>query len=223
MTRTLIACRGCDLLQRLPPLAPGESARCARCGHVLSKQAVNSLDRSLALAVAAAVLVLVANATPLMQLSAAGRTSSTTIIGGAVQLWHHGERITSAIVAFCAVVAPAAFLACLLTVLLAARRADASSAPAPRWIGEILRWTRYMHAWSLLEVMLLGLLVALVKIAELARVSADAGIFSLGALTFLFPAIMAHFDAREIWERIEWIDTAPHSDPTAANGPVMRE
>ena len=209
MTRTLIACRGCDLLQWLPPLASGESAHCSRCGHLLSRRAVNSLDRALALAVAAAVLLLVANATPLLQVSVAGRTSATTIIGGAIQLWRNDERMTAAVVAFCVVLAPAAFVACLLTVLLTARRADSRSLPAPRWIGEFLRWTRYLHAWSLLEVMLLGLLVALVKIAESAQVSAHVGIFCVGALTFLFPAIMAHFDAREVWERIEWFAPSP--------------
>jgi paraquat-inducible protein A len=216
MTQTLIACRGCDLLQRLPPLAPGERARCARCGHLLAKQAVNSLDRCLALTIAATVLYLVANATPLMALSVVGRSASTTIVGGAVAMWRHDERIAATVVAFCAVLAPAAFLAAVLTVLVSARRASAKGLPVSRGIGEILRWTRHLHAWSLIEVMLLGTLVALVKIAELARVSADVGIFSLAALTVLFPAIMAHFDPREIWERLEWTREGAAGNPAGA-------
>lgn len=204
MTKTLIACRGCDLLQWLPPLAAGERAHCVRCGHELARHAVNSLDRALALVVAAAVLLLLANLTPLMGLAVVGRSSSTTIIGGALEMWTHGERVTAAVVAFCAVLAPATFVTGLLVVLLAARRSAARGLAAPRWLGEILRWTRYLHAWSLLEVMLLGMLVALVKIAQLASVSAGIGILSVAALAVLFPMIMAHFDAREIWERIEW-------------------
>jgi len=182
-------------------------------------QTVDSLDRCLALTVAAAVLFVVANATPLIELSAAGRTSSTTIIGGVAQMWRHDERITAAIVAFCAMIAPAAFLVGLLTVLTAARRSSALGKQAPRWIGEILRWIRYLHAWSLLEVMLLGLLVALVKITQSAQVTADVGIFSIAALTFLFPAILANFNAREIWERIEWTTATPGSGP-AGDGSV---
>lgn len=205
MTETLVACRGCDLLQRLPSLARRERAHCARCGHVLGRRAVDSLERSLALTVAAALLLVIANTTPLMDLSAVGRTASATVIDGAMQMWRHDERITAVVVAFCALLAPAAFLASLLTVLLAARRSAALGVPAPRWIGEILRWSRHLHAWSLLEVMLLGLLVSLVKIAQYARVSADIGIFAVAALTFVFPAIMTHFDQREIWERIEWV------------------
>lgn len=215
MNQTLIACSGCDLLQELPSLAPGERALCARCGHLLAKQPVDSNDRSLALTVAAAVLLLVANTTPLMGLSVVGRSATTTIVGGAVAMWRHDQRITAMVVAFCAVLAPAAFVIALLTVLIAARRASARGLPAPRWIGEILRWTRYLHAWSLLEVMLLGMMVALVKIAELARVSADVGILSVAALTLLFPAIMAHFDPREMWQRIEWTSAEPAGKPVA--------
>ena len=208
MTQTLIACPGCDLLQWLPPLAPGERTRCARCQHLLAKRAVNSLDRCLALSIAGAVLLVLANTTPLMGLSVVGRTASTTIIGGALAMWHHDEHLTAMVVAFCALLAPAAFLLALLTVLVTERRARNRRLPVPRWIGETLRWIRYLHAWSLLEVMLLGMMVALVKIAELARVSADVGIFSVAALAVLFPAIMAHFDPLEIWQRIEWTSAA---------------
>lgn len=217
MTQVLVACHGCDLLQQLPPLARGERACCARCGHLLARRASNSLERALALTVAAAVLLVLANTTPLVTLAAVGRSASTTILGGALQMWQHQERLTAAVVAFCAVLAPAAFLASLLTVLLATRRSEARAAPAPRWIGEILRWSRHLHAWSLLEVMLLGLLVALVKIADVAQVSAQAGIVAVAALTFLFPAIMVHFDAREIWERIEWL--APEAGGSGGRSP----
>jgi paraquat-inducible protein A len=56
------------------------------------------------------------------------------------------------------------------------------------------------------EVMMLGILVALIKIAEMATVEADAGMYAMGALVLLFPAIMASFDAEEIWQRVEWAD-----------------
>lgn len=217
MIQTLIACRGCDLLQRLAPLAPGERAYCIRCGHLLAKRAVNSHDRCLALTVAAAVLYLVANCTPLMGLSVAGRSASTTIVGGAVAMWHHDEHITATVVAFCAVVAPAAFLSAVLAVLVSERRASARDLPISRRIGGILRWTSHLHAWSLLEVMLLGTLVALVKIADVARISAGVGIFSVAALTLLFPAIMAHLDTGEIWQRVAWTSAPPAEE--LARGP----
>lgn len=213
---SLVACPGCDLLQDLPALRPGERATCPRCARTLTRQPLHALDRCLALSIAAAILLIVANVTPLMDLSVEGRTSSTTIIGGVIEMWNHDEQVTALVVAFCAVIAPAGFIVSMLTVLAAALMP-----PAPRWIGEVLRWMRYLHIWSLQEVMMLGILVALVKIAELARVNAGAGIFCVGALTLLFPAIIVSFDSREVWKRLRWADTAGLEDaPHEASGGV---
>ena len=70
-----------------------------------------------------------------MGLSAVGRPASTTIFGGALEMWEDGEPVTAVIVAFCAVIAPGVYIAFMLTVLLAVRRP-----PAPHWVGEMLRW-----------------------------------------------------------------------------------
>jgi paraquat-inducible protein A len=66
-----------------------------------------------------------------------------------------------------------------------------------------------MRPWSMNEVMLLGILVALIKIAELATVDAGIGMYAVGALVILFPAIMVTFDPGEIWQRVEWADDRP--------------
>ena len=157
------------------------------------------IDLPLALTVTAAIVFIVANTTPLMGLSAVGRQASTTIMGGAYQMWLQGEQITAVIVAFCAVIAPAGYILFMLAVLFAVRRP-----PAPPWVGEMLRWAHSMQPWSMNEVMMLGILVALIKIAELANVEAGAGMYAMGALVILFPAIMATFDPEEIWQRVEW-------------------
>ena len=63
-----------------------------------------------------------------------------------------------------------------------------------------------MRPWSMHEVMLLGILVALTKIAELASVEPGVGMYAVGALVMLFPAIMVSFDRGEVWKRAEWAD-----------------
>lgn len=196
-----VACPDCDLLQRLPTLPPGGKGRCPRCGYTLAARPTHSLELPLALTVTAAIVFVIANTAPLMGLSAVGRHASTTIIGGAYQMWVDGQAITATIVAFCAVIAPAGYLLFMLTVLLAAGRF-----PVPAWVGEMLRWAQHLQVWSMLEVMMLGILVALIKIAELATVNAGVGMYAVGALMMLFPAIMVTFDPREIWQRVEWAD-----------------
>ena len=204
-----VACPDCDLLQNIPPLGHGEKARCTRCGHTLAMRSSDPLDRPLALTVTAIIVFIVANTEPLMMLSAVGRTASTTILGGAYQMWATGEQITAAIVAFCVVIAPALYLLFMLAVLLAIRRP-----PAPYWVGEALRWALHMQPWSMYEVMLLGILVALIKIAELATVAPGIGMFAVGGLVVLFPAIAVTFDPREVWDRVEWVEPED-SQPTA--------
>ncbi len=202
-----IACPDCDLLQRVPSVPPGGKARCARCGETLVNQRADPLDRPLALTIAASIALLIANTTPLMGLSAVGRESSTTIIGGAREMWLQGSEITAAIVAFCAVVAPAGHMLFLLVVLLAVRRP-----PAPRWVGEMLRSAHFMEPWSMTEVMMLGILVALVKIAQLATVIPGIGMYAAGAFVLLVAAVTVTFDPREVWKRVEWADGAPPRD-----------
>jgi paraquat-inducible protein A len=197
-----VACPECDLLQRLPEVPAGGKARCVRCGHTLASPPRDPLDRPLALTLAAAIVFLVAHTTPLMGLSAVGRHASTTIAGGVLEMWQQGEQITAVIVAFCAAIAPGGFILFMLTVLLAVRRP-----PAPQWVGEMLRWGSSMRPWSMNEVMILGILVALIKIAELATVEPGLGMYALGGLVVLFPAIMLTVDPREIWKRVEWADS----------------
>jgi paraquat-inducible protein A len=196
-----IACHDCDLLQQLPPLPPGGKARCARCGETLASQRADPLDLPLALTIAAAIALIVANTMPLMSLSAVGRHASTTIIGGAIEMWDQGSPITALAVAFCAVIAPAGHVLFLLVVLLSIRRP-----PAPRWVGELLRSAHFMEPWSMTEVMMLGILVALFKIAQLATVIPGIGMYAAGVLIVLLSAVLVTFDPHEVWARVRWAD-----------------
>ena len=96
-----------------------------------------------------------------MSLSAAGRTATTTLAGGAYEMWLQGSEVTAVIVAFCAVVAPA------LLRRVPARGAARGAAPAGAAVvgGTLMRWADRLRPWSMNEVLLLGILVALTKIA----------------------------------------------------------
>ena len=206
-----MACPDCDLPQTIPQLPPGGSARCARCQETIARNPSDPIDRPLALTVGAAIVYLLANLTPLMGLSAVGREATTTIAGGAHEMWVQGSEITALAVAFCAVIAPGGYIAFMLTVLLAVRHP-----PAPQWVGTMLRFAAFMQPWSMNEVMLLGILVALIKIATLADVIPGVGIFAVGVLIVLLAAIAATFDRHEVWTRVQWADgSLPPPEPDA--------
>ena len=203
---TIEACPDCDLLQQVPEPPPGARAACVRCGHVLRVGVVDGFDKPLALSVTTLIVLLIANLTPMMGLTVVGRHASTTIAGGCMDMWLAGERITAVIVAFCALVAPVGFILLIGVVLVLVRRP-----PAPTWAGEVLRWAQSMQPWAMLEVMMLGVLVALVKIAELATVQAGIGMYAIFAAMLLFPAIAVSLDPERLWQRIRWADgELPH-------------
>jgi paraquat-inducible protein A len=202
-----VACRECELQQRVPPLPPGGKAVCARCKMTIARNPVDPIDRPLALAITAAVVFLIANLSPLMGMSVAGLDSSTTILGAARETWLRGSELAAVSVAFCAVVAPGLFIAFMLLMLLAARRP-----PAPRWVGRLLRMSESVQPWSMNEVMLLGVLVALIKVSQFATVVPGVGLFALGVLVVLLAALGSSFDSHVIWQRVVWADgTRPES------------
>src|SRR5260370_11911041 len=198
---SLIVCPHCDLLQRLPELAPGASARCPRCNKELWRRREDSLNRTLALSLAAAVLYIIANSVPMLGLTIVGRAASTTVLGGVETLWQDGQEIVAVLVFFTVVLAPALQIGLMLAIVLGALRAS-----APRWVGTLLRHHPTTGTWSMIEVMMLGVLIALVKIADYATVIPGVALFVLGALVFVLAAMQASFDPREVWQKIVWAE-----------------
>ncbi len=208
---SLVACPHCDLLQRLPEIKDGESARCPRCDKELWRRREDSLNRTLPLVLAALVLYVIANSVPMLGLTAAGHEAFTTVIGGAQQLWNSNQQIVAVLVLFAAVISPALQIGFLLLILIGCRLER-----PPVWVGTLLRHLPMTRTWSMIEVMLLGVLVALTKIADYATVILGTALFALFALVVLLAAIQSCFDPREVWNRVEWADA--EASPRAAGG-----
>ena len=195
----LVGCPDCDLLQRLPAIDFGASARCLRCDRELWRRREDSLERTLALTLGAAILFVIANTVPMLGLTVVGRESFTTVAGGAVQLWKDGREGVAVLVLFTAIVAPALQIGFMLAIAISAR-----GEWAPGWARTLMRHHPTACTWSMIEVMMLGVLVALIKIADYATVVPGLALFTLGALIFLLAAIQAIFDPRLVWERVAW-------------------
>lgn len=190
----LIACPECDLLQREIPLPPGGEARCARCGASLYRVKRGGPERVLALLIAAALAFVIANAFPIVGVEASGDHTATTLLGAVATLWQEEMRLVACLVFATTILAPAFELAALIWVLIAVRYRRA-------WPGLplLLRWVLATRPWSMIEVFMLGVLVAVVKLSHLATIVPGIALWSYGALMMLFAAAMAAFDARVLW------------------------
>src|SRR6185295_3764924 len=93
-----VACPSCDLIQRIPPMPTSGTAHCPRCGEGVATRHANTLEQTLALSSAAAILLVIANTAPVIGLSAAGLQASTTLSGAANELWQQGRELSAVVV-----------------------------------------------------------------------------------------------------------------------------
>jgi len=194
----LIACHECDLLQRETVLTGGATARCRRCGATLYRSSPASVDQALAFTLAAIVLFAVANSFPVVGLSVNGTLVETTMFGAARVLYDDGVWPLAGLVFITTLMMPLLDMAAVTYVLLPLR-----SGHIPRRPDIVLRALRYVTPWGMIEVLILGMLVALVKLAHIASVVPGIALWAFGAVMLLLAAAASTFDPHDIWARID--------------------
>jgi len=196
---TLIACHECDLLHRVRPIQDGAVARCVRCGAVLYRQKRNSLDRSLALTVAGLILFAVANTFPFLAFDIKGQETHTTLITGVLDLWEQGMEPLAMVVLLTAILFPGAQLFGLLYVL-----APLKLNRVPPHMPRVFRVVHGLQPWGMMEVFLLGILVSVVKLADMGKIIPGLALWSFALLIVILAAAAASLDPRLVWERLEY-------------------
>ena len=193
---TVIACHECDLIQWEIVLPPGQVARCGRCDAELYRSAHKSVDHTLAFILAAAVLLLVANAYPIVGLTIQGEYNATSLYGAVYALWNQEMQPIAFLVFLTTFLVPAVELAVMIYLLLSLRLGR-----IPAGLTVIMRLLQSINPWGMVEVFILGVLVALVKLTHYGSVIPGLALWSFGVLTLLLAAAAASFDIRDIWDR----------------------
>src|SRR5262249_12679112 len=155
----VVECHECGLHFSVGALTPGTAAVCSRCGATMLRAPTNSLDRTLALALAGLVLVVVANTLPFMALEISGRLQEANLVTGAAALFRDGLWSLGAVVLLTTIVAPALKLGSIVYVLVGLRLRR-----PPRDLPLVCRLVVAMRPWAMVEVYLLGVFVAYVKL-----------------------------------------------------------
>lgn len=190
----LVACHDCDAVYRQIPLAAGEKARCRRCGAVLYKAQRLLPGQMLALVLAALVTFIIANAFPIVALNVQGVENEATLFGSVLALWDDGRRTVACTVFATTMLAPVCDLT-LMAVVLAA----AASGRRPRHFAQLLRLVQAIRPWGMIEIFMLGILVALVKLSHFALLVPGISLWAFGALTVLL-ALVASWDMGSLWQ-----------------------
>jgi paraquat-inducible protein A len=192
-----IGCPECGALQDLPPLTLHEMARCRVCRFPLSRTLARSLAAAFACSVAAVVLLIPANLTPLMSVQLLGATRREVLGSGVLAMWRSGSVIIAAILFACVIVLPLvryAGLSVVLGAMVLGRR--------PPWLGRLNRWVMLLDLWAMPDVFLFGFIIGMVRVSEHLTIHVGTGGACFMAATILAILTRAMLDRRTLWRRI---------------------
>lgn len=196
--RGLLRCDACDLLCR--PAAPGLAGSCPRCTAPLQARIRNSLLKTWALLLAAAILTIPANLLPIMVTRSLFSVQSDTIMSGVVFLWISGSHMLALLVFVASIVIPIFKLLALALLTLSVQR---RSQWQPLQRARLYRLVEAVGRWSMLDIYVVALLVAVVHVQSFARVDAGPGATAFGAVVVLTILAAHSFDPRLIWDAME--------------------
>ena len=197
---SLLNCHSCDLLSSAPPGNSHMVTTCPRCGASLHTRKPNSIARTWALVITAYILYIPANVLPVMTVTSVGKVQSDTIMSGVIYLSLSGMWPLALLVFFASVVVPLAKLFILSYLLFSVQR---RSRWRPRDRTRLYRVTEAVGRWSMVDIYVVTILVALVKLGALATIEASSGAVFFGAVVVVTMFAAMTFDPRLIWDRIE--------------------
>jgi len=196
-TNSLIACHQCDLLHHVQPLKHGSVAQCMRCGAVLYRRKKNSLNRTLSLTTAGLILFVVANTYPFLAMKSEGLVQETTLIAGVKELYAQNMWGLAALVLLTTFLTPFIQLSGMLYVLLPLKFNR-----LPWRLPFIFRFLQSIQPWGMMEVFMLGILVAIVKLAKMASIIPGIALYSFAAPILVLAGAMASMDPNIVWDRL---------------------
>lgn len=193
----VVACRHCATLHERVPIEPGAVATCRRCGYALFRNSTVSPDGWIALTAGALIVFAIANYFPIARLNIQGMSVQASLPGALYLTWQQGHQALAVMTGLFAFWLPLTQLFILLWALMAIR---ARRLPADFRYG--MRLLRRVEPWSMVPVLMLGILVALVKFAGFATIEPGPAIWAFGILAFLLTAL-GRLTAERLWRHAE--------------------
>jgi paraquat-inducible protein A len=194
----LVGCGVCHLL--VPAPDPALRARCPRCGATLHRRKPNSLHRTWALVIAAIIFYIPANVLPITIVTSLGMTQADTIMSGVIYFLHEGAWYIAAVIFIASVFVPLMKLIILIYLLITVQN---QSTARLKDRTRLYRITEAVGRWSMVDIFVVTILVALVNLGALATLQAGpaAPFFAAVVVVTMFAAMS--FDPRLIWDAKE--------------------
>lgn len=192
------ACQNCDVVVELREIDARERASCPRCGSKLYSGKENYVDRTLAYSLAALIFYIPANFFPILKLTLIGNTTANSLFTGVHELFNGGYYFVSILVLLTSIVLPLISISTLIYTMVSIKLDI--ELPCVR---QVFRFHEEIPHWVMLEVYMLGILVALTKLGSIAKPSFGIGLYCYIVLLLMTIFSSVSYDGFFIWKRIE--------------------
>ena len=198
---SLVSCHSCHLLSRAPSPKDTRAALCPRCGASLHQRKPNSIARTWALVLAALIFYIPANVLPITLTTSMGKVQADTIISGVIYFMVSGSWHIALVILIASIFVPLLKILALSYLVISVHR---KSSWRPHDRTRLYRITEVVGRWSMLDIFVIAILVALVKLKSLATIEAGpAAVFFAAVVVITMFAAMS-FDPRLIWDEMEY-------------------
>ena len=196
----LVSCEGCRRLYRARDIAGHGRARCSLCGTLLHPRKPDSLARTWALVITAAICYIPANVYPVMTIIFSGTGAPSTILSGVIELFEDGDFPIALLILFASVMVPLGKMVGLIYLLLSIRR-RAQWSPRKRTV--MYRIINTIGRWSMIDMFMIAILAAIVHLGAVATVEPGLGAMAFAAVVVATILAAESFDPRLVWDSME--------------------
>lgn len=193
-----LSCPDCDLLISATLPEEKHCHYCPRCGKNIIKASNNSILQSLVLTLTALILYIPAVFMPLLTMNAIGLEDSGSILDSIIVIWQDGYYFMSFATAMSTVTFPLLLFSSLLAVSLSLHLHY-----QPPWLAKVFRFYIHIEEWSMSEVYLLGIIIALIKMKDMGDIHYDIGFFFFILVVFVAMKIQCIVNKHTFWEAIK--------------------
>jgi paraquat-inducible protein A len=193
----VISCSACSLLCQVPADAGGAILACPRCDGALRHRRPDPIQRTWALLASAALLYIPANVYPVMKITILGKTEADTILAGVRELYASGMWEIGTLVFFASITVPMAKILGLGFLLISVQRRWQWS---PKDRTKLYRVIEYIGRWSMIDMFMISILVALVQLGAVATIVPGVGATCFASVVVLTIFAASSFDPRVIWD-----------------------
>lgn len=213
----LMRCHCCGLLSHANPIVTeddvNEDQHCKRCHTALHFRKPQSLQKTLAFLIAAAVLYIPANVLPMTITNSVFGSQQDTIMSGVVYFWQAQDYLVGSVIFIASVFIPLLKLFILVFLLFSVRMQSLGKWNfTPKHCSILYRIVEFIGRWSMIDVFVVSLLTALIQIQSLATILTGPGAVAFGAVVILTMLSSLSFDPRMIWDNYYSIQNSKHTD-----------